>query len=158
MSPFNKFGGDRGGRSFGNKGFGGGNRFGGHGGGPRQMHQATCSKCGQDCEIPFKPTGDRPVFCSNCFKSQGGPTNRFAPKSFGNNNSRENFSGNAGNAVSKAQIDSLNAKLDKILSLLGASKTVETPKTEAVEVEIKDKKSAAKKAKAPAKKAKAKKK
>ena len=36
------------------------------------MHKATCSECGKDCEIPFKPTGDRPVFCSNCFDKQGG--------------------------------------------------------------------------------------
>ncbi|MBI5222103.1 MAG: hypothetical protein HY980_01225 [Candidatus Magasanikbacteria bacterium] len=36
----------------------------------RQMHSAICSKCAQECEVPFRPTGDRPVFCSNCFKSQ----------------------------------------------------------------------------------------
>jgi len=46
--------------------------FGGKDSGPRQMFHAVCSKCGQDCEIPFRPSGDRPVFCSNCFKLQGG--------------------------------------------------------------------------------------
>jgi len=46
--------------------------FGRKDSGPRQMFHAVCSKCGRDCEIPFKPTGDRPVFCSDCFKSQGG--------------------------------------------------------------------------------------
>ncbi|MDQ3239755.1 MAG: hypothetical protein M3P33_04480 [bacterium] len=35
------------------------------------MHQATCSKCGKDCTVPFKPTGNRPLFCSNCFKTEG---------------------------------------------------------------------------------------
>jgi len=34
------------------------------------MYKAVCSKCGKDCEVPFKPTGEKPVFCSDCFKSQ----------------------------------------------------------------------------------------
>lgn len=32
------------------------------------MHKAICNKCGRECEVPFKPTGDRPVFCSSCFE------------------------------------------------------------------------------------------
>lgn len=36
------------------------------------MHQAVCATCGKDCEVPFRPTGDRPVYCSNCFKDVGG--------------------------------------------------------------------------------------
>ncbi len=38
--------------------------------GPRdrnQMHDAVCAACGKDCEIPFRPTGDKPVYCSSCF-------------------------------------------------------------------------------------------
>ncbi len=35
--------------------------------GPREMHKATCSECGQECEVPFKPTEGRPVFCRDCF-------------------------------------------------------------------------------------------
>ena len=34
------------------------------------MHQAVCSECGKRCEVPFRPTGDRPVYCSECFTSQ----------------------------------------------------------------------------------------
>lgn len=34
----------------------------------RPMHDAVCSECGKDCQVPFKPTGDRPIFCSFCFK------------------------------------------------------------------------------------------
>lgn len=30
----------------------------------RQMHKAICSECGRECEVPFWPTGDRPIFCS----------------------------------------------------------------------------------------------
>lgn len=33
----------------------------------RQMHKTTCSECGNECEVPFKPTGNKPVFCNNCF-------------------------------------------------------------------------------------------
>jgi CxxC-x17-CxxC domain-containing protein len=32
------------------------------------MTKVTCSSCGNDCEVPFKPTSDKPVFCSDCFK------------------------------------------------------------------------------------------
>jgi len=35
--------------------------------GPREMSKAKCSECGQDCEVPFKPTEGRPVFCKDCF-------------------------------------------------------------------------------------------
>ena len=40
------------------------------------MHKAVCSECGQDCEVPFKPTGDKPVFCSNCFRGKDGNDSR----------------------------------------------------------------------------------
>ena len=32
-----------------------------------QMHEAICADCGKRCEVPFKPTGDKPVYCSQCF-------------------------------------------------------------------------------------------
>lgn len=32
-----------------------------------EMHKAICDKCGKECEVPFKPTSGKPVFCSNCF-------------------------------------------------------------------------------------------
>jgi len=31
------------------------------------MFQAVCADCKKDCEIPFKPSGDRPVYCKECF-------------------------------------------------------------------------------------------
>jgi CxxC-x17-CxxC domain-containing protein len=36
----------------------------------RQMYQATCADCKKDCEVPFKPTGDRPVYCQECFRQR----------------------------------------------------------------------------------------
>jgi CxxC-x17-CxxC domain-containing protein len=38
--------------------------------GPREMHKATCSDCGKECEVPFKPTEGKPVFCKDCYKSK----------------------------------------------------------------------------------------
>jgi len=54
---------DRGGRGGGRGGYGGGGGYGG----PRDMHKTVCSDCGQECEVPFKPTEGRPVYCRNCF-------------------------------------------------------------------------------------------
>lgn len=32
------------------------------------MHDAVCSDCGQPCQVPFKPTEGRPVYCRECFR------------------------------------------------------------------------------------------
>ena len=65
-------GGSGGGRFGGRGGGRGGDRGGGRGGfnrGPREMHKATCGDCGKDCEVPFEPRQDKPVYCSECFQS-----------------------------------------------------------------------------------------
>ena len=60
------------------RGGSGGGRFGGRGGGrggdrggfnrrPREMHKATCGDCGNECEVPFEPKQDKPVYCNECF-------------------------------------------------------------------------------------------
>lgn len=48
--------------------------FGGRGGNrvQREMHPATCAACGVETQVPFRPSGDRPVYCSNCYT----PSNR----------------------------------------------------------------------------------
>ncbi|MBT3416614.1 hypothetical protein HON86_02395 [Candidatus Woesearchaeota archaeon] len=28
----------------------------------------TCDDCKEKCEVPFKPTSNKPIFCDNCFK------------------------------------------------------------------------------------------
>ena len=53
-------------------GFGGGGGGGGFGG-PREMHDAVCSDCGQQTQVPFKPSGDRPVYCRDCFQKHKPP-------------------------------------------------------------------------------------
>ena len=48
--------------------------YGGGGGGgyeraPREMFSATCSNCGREAQVPFRPTSGKPVYCSDCFRS-----------------------------------------------------------------------------------------
>lgn len=109
----------RGGRpSFGSRGRTSFNR-GGNGGGfqprDREMFKAVCDNCGKDCEVPFRPTSGKPVYCSDCFEKMGGgnrsdsrderPQREFRPAPVQTSNNRVEF-------------DALNTKLDKILSLL----------------------------------------
>jgi CxxC-x17-CxxC domain-containing protein len=43
---------------------------GGGGGEGREMFPVTCAACGKDTQVPFKPTGSRPVYCEDCFRSR----------------------------------------------------------------------------------------
>ncbi|HVM31432.1 MAG TPA: zinc-ribbon domain containing protein [Candidatus Limnocylindrales bacterium] len=36
----------------------------------REMFDATCAECGRTARVPFRPTGARPVYCSDCFQSR----------------------------------------------------------------------------------------
>jgi CxxC-x17-CxxC domain-containing protein len=58
-----RFGGSGG---FGRPRFGGG-RFGGRSSRPREMHDATCGDCGNECQVPFQPKEGRPVYCRECY-------------------------------------------------------------------------------------------
>ena len=109
---------------------------------PMQMHKATCDKCGKECEVPFRPTGDKPVFCSNCFERSGGGESRprfdgggrFDRKpSFDRRPSFDRGAGGdrggrsdagAGLGQVKTELVGLNAKLDKIIGLLSAGAPV----------------------------------
>ncbi len=101
--------------SFGGSNFGGrssfrGNRdsgFGGRSSGgfgrerrPVEMHDAVCDKCKKDCQVPFRPSNDKPILCSECFSKREGGSSR----------------GSSG--VSPEQFKELNEKLDKILKIL----------------------------------------
>lgn len=110
-------GGQRGGgRSFGRRDSGGG-RFDR----PREMTKVTCSNCGKETEVPFKPTGDRPVYCRECFEKMGGAEPR---RSFNRNDSRPPFrrdENRSQGSSNNAQLDQINAKLDQLIKLLSHS-------------------------------------
>jgi len=123
----------------------------------REMHKAVCSKCGKDCEVPFKPTGEKPVFCSDCFKSQ---RNEFSPKDSGRGDRKmykavcdkcgkacevpfkptgdkpvycdQCFKGgkDRGPSQTGSQFEIINAKLDEILKVLSPATPVKADKKE----------------------------
>ncbi len=42
----------------------------GFGRGPRpqrEMFNAICASCNSKTQVPFRPNGDRPIYCSDCF-------------------------------------------------------------------------------------------
>ena len=34
---------------------------------PKESFVAVCARCGGEAKLPFQPTTDRPVYCSDCF-------------------------------------------------------------------------------------------
>ncbi len=40
------------------------------------MYSAVCDACGRECKVPFRPSGDKPIYCSSCFEQQGGGRDR----------------------------------------------------------------------------------
>jgi len=78
----------------------------------KQLFTATCSNCGRSCEVPFRPSGNKPVYCSNCFERKD-----------------ENVKGNDNNEIIEeiqGQMEILEEKLDRIIALLEAPKKKET--------------------------------
>jgi len=86
-----------------------------------EMYSATCANCGKQCEVPFRPTGSKPVLCRECFQNtRGSDSRRSEQRTFDrpqfnrdDNRSRNNEAPNY-----NAQFEVLNAKMDKILDLL----------------------------------------
>jgi CxxC-x17-CxxC domain-containing protein len=62
--------------------YGGGYSSGG-GRGPREMFSVTCSSCGQEAQVPFQPSGDKPVYCSACFEQRRGGADRASGNRYG---------------------------------------------------------------------------
>ena len=56
--------------SRGESGADGGYASGGYERGTREMFSATCSSCGREARVPFRPSGAKPVYCSECFATQ----------------------------------------------------------------------------------------
>jgi len=41
--------------------------------GPREMHTITCADCGKEDQVPFKPDGERPTYCRDCYQQHRPP-------------------------------------------------------------------------------------
>lgn len=93
------------------------------------MHTATCSGCGKECQVPFKPNGKKPVFCSACYvredRAESGSDHRkdssdfyekksaYQSRPHARPDSRQSMSG-----ITSEQFKQLNTKLDLILKLM----------------------------------------
>jgi len=75
----------------------------------REFYNAVCSKCGKSCELPFRPSQGKPVYCSDCFKK----SDRYEQRGEGRRSESPRSSG-----ASDAKLDEINAKLDKIIEAL----------------------------------------
>lgn len=69
--------------------------------GPLVMHDVTCAKCGKLTQVPFKPSGSKPVYCSDCFRKGD-----------------SGFSDSRKESAGSGQLDIINKKLDKIMEAL----------------------------------------
>lgn len=153
----------------------GGSRYGGGGGGyrrdsgnrrdfggdrdrgPKEMFKTVCDECGKSCEVPFRPSGDKPVYCSDCFnerneKGDSGRSERRDDRSERpERETRSAPANNAGNEKIMEQLASLNMKFEKLLTVLEAltveedEDDMEVATEEVVEAPVKEKKARAKK-------------
>ncbi|MEY3784049.1 MAG: hypothetical protein RLZZ230_371 [Candidatus Parcubacteria bacterium] len=143
------FGGQRSGGFGGNRGGGGGGFSGGRDRGdrggdrggrggqsdrPTEMHSATCSTCHKSCEVPFRPSGDKPVYCSECFGKQKSDENNSrggdrhdGGRSFDNRAPREDRPvrteraperSRDGDADIKQRLTIIESRLNRILDLI----------------------------------------
>ena len=35
---------------------------------PREFHKAVCADCGAECEVPFRPSNGKPIYCKDCYR------------------------------------------------------------------------------------------
>lgn len=78
------------------------NKFGGRSFDKPEKTTVICDSCKKKCEVPFKPTSNKPIYCDDCFKK--------------NSNSR---SGNSN------EFTEINIKLDKIMKALKIKQDLE---------------------------------
>ena len=111
-------------------------------GGDSQLFSAVCSECTNKCEVPFRPSPDKPVYCSACFgmkksanESRGSVSNSNRGEKGSYKNERSDYKkqsheqssprpnvtqemNNNGIADLKRQISGLEQKLNRILDLI----------------------------------------
>ena len=96
---------------------------------PSARYKATCSKCGDSCEVPFKPVNGKPVFCRNCFVKTGDTDrggragDRFPRKDYRNDSyTRTTVAAprieSSSNTEVLKQLQLLNSKLDRLIKAI----------------------------------------
>ncbi|HTM68280.1 MAG TPA: CxxC-x17-CxxC domain-containing protein [Candidatus Binatia bacterium] len=119
MKPFKRDG------RFSGKNFGGpvrrgpgADRFGGDA--KAFLFKTTCAECGEQCEVPFRPNGSKPVLCHRCFKKEDGGFSKpsFGKKPFG----RAPAAGGQDTAKLEMRLDAIESKIDRLIRAIEAMK------------------------------------
>ncbi len=126
----------------------GGGNYRGRDSGRRQMHKAVCDECGKNCEVPFKPSGGKPIYCSSCFEGKEGGGSRRSSRRGSSNENRDNT-----HKQLLEQVGAINSKLDRILNVIEASVKEKKPDSKNTETKKVAKKTPAKSKKSVTKKA-----
>lgn len=118
-----------------------------------QMYDAVCHECGKNCQIPFRPSSGKPVYCSDCFEKNGGGRKDRGPRRSGPSRGGSD----SGLSDLSRKVEALDAKLDRVIKMLTSKvdevkeqmQPEETPVVEETveEVEAVESKPKAKKAK-----------
>ncbi len=84
-----------------------------------ELFEVTCDKCGIKCDVPFKPTGNKPVYCRSCFR-ENETNDSFETKGKFKDRSRDKFNDDfeSKSNISSKDIELINRKLDKIMKAL----------------------------------------
>ncbi len=144
-------GGDRGGSRFGGGDRGGRPSFGGRDDRSVSLHRVNCDECHKSCEVPFKPTHGKPVFCDDCFKGKRDEDDRGGRRDSDFGGFKKDFGGEKSfrsekprpsmDDEIKRQMVDMNAKIDRLVfameKLTGVKNEVSFSDKEAILVQKK---------------------
>ena len=57
----------------------------------RKLFKVICADCNKECEVPFRPSAGRPVYCKDCFASRKGGDSSFKEEKRDNRPVEKNF-------------------------------------------------------------------
>jgi CxxC-x17-CxxC domain-containing protein len=87
------------------------------------MFSVTCDECGKRCEVPFKPSSNKPVYCSECFGQKEDGRDRDNRRSDRNDGPRPQ----ASSSELTDALKGINDKLDRLLRALELRSKPEAP-------------------------------
>lgn len=90
--------------------------------GSKELFSADCNKCGKTAQVPFRPNGRKPIYCSDCFvkddapqrPSYDRPRREFSPRPSFSAAPREDRS----MAEVKRELEAVNQNLERLISLM----------------------------------------
>lgn len=115
----------------------------------QKMFKAICSDCRKSCDVPFKPSNDKPVFCRDCFSAKRDRETREYKAGLKNGSigtfSNDKTVAHTGSThtpfvvpqvdeATKKQIADMNSKIEKLTLML--EKMIEEKKVVEVSAEV----------------------